>query len=379
MRTVVIGGGVFGASTAYHLARAGADVTLIDRNDQGRATAAGAGIVSPWGTRIEDPAIYALLAGGARYYPALTAMLAEDGEHDIGYRQVGALFTPDDPAELDAVERRVRQRAGNAPEAGRIERLDAQQARTLFPPLRPNLAGLHISGGARVNGRLVAAALRRASSARGARVIDASATLLLGPGGVRGVTLGDGEVIEADAVIVAAGAWATELLAPAAIHLAVAPQRGQIVHFRQPGTDTSHWPTLQPMTSYYMLAFDDARVVVGASREFGAGFDYRLTAAGVAGVLEAALHSAPGLADWTIEEIRIGFRPLADDNRPMLGAAAGVDRLFIGNGLGASGLTMGPYAGALLANAVLGKEEDLPLAAFDPLRNGALQNRPLPP
>ncbi len=370
MKVIVIGAGVFGASTAYHLAHAGADVVLIDREDEGRATAAGAGIVSPWGSKIDDPAIYALLAGGARYYPTLAAMLSEDGEREFGYRQVGALFTPDDPAELDAVERRVRTRAADAPETGCIERLSPKEARHLFPPLREDLAGLHVSGGARVNGRLVAAAMSRAAARRGARVLVGSASLVLGAGGVTGVRLAE-ETIGADAVVVTAGAWATELLAPAGINLAVAPQRGQIVHFRQPGTDTSRWPTLQPLTSYYMLAFDDSRVVVGASREFGSGFDYRLTTAGVAGVLDAALHSAPGLAEWTIEEIRIGFRPLANDNRPILGAASGIDHLFIGNGLGASGLTMGPYAGALLAQTVLGHTTDLPLAQFDPMRSAA--------
>jgi len=44
MRVIVVGAGILGASTAYHLAREGCDVTLIDRADEGRATAAGAGI-----------------------------------------------------------------------------------------------------------------------------------------------------------------------------------------------------------------------------------------------------------------------------------------------------------------------------------------------
>jgi len=82
MRVIVVGAGILGASTAYHLAREGCDVTLIDRADEGRATAAGAGIVCPWGSPIEDPPTYTLLAGGARYYSDFTAMLAEDGEQD---------------------------------------------------------------------------------------------------------------------------------------------------------------------------------------------------------------------------------------------------------------------------------------------------------
>ena len=96
MRVIVVGAGILGASTAYHLAREGCDVTLIDRADEGRATAAGAGIVCPWGSPIEDAPTYTLLAGGARYYPDFTAMLAEDGEQDLGYARVGGLYVPAD-------------------------------------------------------------------------------------------------------------------------------------------------------------------------------------------------------------------------------------------------------------------------------------------
>ena len=48
MRIVIIGAGVLGASTAFHLAGMGARVTVVDANLEGRATAAGAGIICPW-------------------------------------------------------------------------------------------------------------------------------------------------------------------------------------------------------------------------------------------------------------------------------------------------------------------------------------------
>ena len=47
MRVAVVGAGVLGASAAFHLALAGAEVVLADQAHEGRATAAGAGIVSP--------------------------------------------------------------------------------------------------------------------------------------------------------------------------------------------------------------------------------------------------------------------------------------------------------------------------------------------
>jgi len=362
MKAVVVGAGILGASAAYNLARAGCNVTLVDRADEGRATSAGAGIVCPWGSPTVDEAYYALLAHGARYYPQLVAMLAEDGESDLGYAKVGGLYVPSDPAELDAAERRARVRAVNAPEAGSIERLSPADARLLFPALRPDQPALFVSGGARVDGRRVAAAMRRAAVKHGARNITGSAELVMRAGRAIGVRV-DGELIEADVVVATAGAWAPEFLAPAGVKVGVAPQRGQIIHLRLPGTETAHWPILQPLNSYYLLAFEDSRMVIGASREAGSGFDYRLTAAGVAEVLNAGLAVAPGLATWTLHEVRIGFRPLADDHRPKLGRAPGIDNLIIGNGLGPSGLTMGPFGGAELARIALGKPTEL---ALDP-------------
>src|SRR5262245_43137808 len=94
MNVIVVGAGILGASAAYHLAREGCKVTLVDRGDDGRATAAGAGIICPWGSAIEDAASYALLEGGARYYHHLVALLAEDGEQDLGYARVGGLYVP---------------------------------------------------------------------------------------------------------------------------------------------------------------------------------------------------------------------------------------------------------------------------------------------
>lgn len=158
-------------------------------------------------------------------------------------------------------------------------------------------------------------------------------------------------------------------MAPLGIDLAVSPQRGQISHLRLEGVDTSGWPVVLPPGSHYLLAFDDSRVVVGATRETGAGFDYRITAAGQAEVLNEALKIAPGLASATLIETRIGFRPVGPGIRPMLGAVEGFEgRLILGNGLGPSGLTVGPFAGLLLAQLALGEPPEMALDPYDPMR-----------
>ena len=223
----------------------------------------------------------------------------------------------------------------------------------------------------------MAAGLLRAALGLGARQVEGQAGLLAEGNRVTGVAIRDA-TIGADGVIVAAGAWAPSLLSPLGITLSIEPQRGQIVHLRLPEQDTRDWPVVLPEGSHYLLAFDDSRVVVGATRESGAGFDYRVTAGGQAEVLANALRVAPGLATASVIETRVGFRPVGPDVRPLLGAVDGLDGLLIGNGLGAAGLTIGPFAGRLLAYAALGRDMAFDLAAFDPMRRASQASR-IPP
>lgn len=65
---IVVGAGILGASTAYHLAKAGAQVTLVDRQDLGQATDAAAGIICPWLTQRRNKAWYQLAKNGAKFY-----------------------------------------------------------------------------------------------------------------------------------------------------------------------------------------------------------------------------------------------------------------------------------------------------------------------
>jgi D-amino-acid dehydrogenase len=228
-------------------------------------------------------------------------------------------------------------------------------------------AALHVEGGARVDGRRLCAALLRAIERRGGTLRRGEAAVLMDGDRLRGARI-DGAAIEADAVILAGGAWAPALLEPLGLRLAVQPQRGQILHLRLEGTDTAAWPVLYPMTSHYLLTFEGGRVVVGATRETGSGFDLRVTAAGLAEVLAAALSAAPGLAQATHIETRVGFRPMPPDGHPLLGTVPGLPGLVIANGLGPSGLTVSPFAGRIAARLALGEAPGLDLAPYDPLR-----------
>ncbi|UII55659.1 FAD-binding oxidoreductase [Cytobacillus spongiae] len=367
MKVIVIGSGIVGSSTAYHLARKGIEVVVVDKVHQGQATAAGAGIVCPWITSVEDPNWYTIARKGALYYPELVSAIEEDGETELGYRIVGAMAVSKDDELLDTIEQRILERKVDTPEVGVVTRLSAEEAKNLFPPLNDDLKAVHVTGGARVDGRLLRDAMQRAAEKRGVVRHTGEASLVAANGKVTGVKVNEAEIY-ADKVIVTAGAWTKQLLARFGIDISIEPQRGQIIHFKVRDEDTSNWPVVLPQNSYYMLAFDDSRVVVGATRESGTGFDYRHTAIGVKEVIEAGLDMAPGLADSTLHEMRIGFRPVGPDILPLLGTIPDLDNLVISTGLGASGITMGPYVGVLAAELALGNEIDVELSPYHPLR-----------
>ncbi|HUJ06397.1 MAG TPA: FAD-dependent oxidoreductase [Streptosporangiaceae bacterium] len=395
MRLVVVGGGIVGAACAWTASELGAEVILVDAALPGQATAAGAGIICPWSARADDPAWYALACISAREYPNLIERLAEAGEAEVSYRRVGALYLaggerpgherPDNESpeherpdnerlayeRLESTRAALVSRRASAPEIGEIELLPPDQARDLFPPLRPGASAVLIGGAARVDGRLMAQALAGAARRRGAVVRHGRAAIEVGSGRVSGVTV-DGERVGADAVVVAAGAWSGALLKSAGVAVPVRPQRGQIAHIGVPDADTSQWPVILPSGSgHYLLAFDDSRVVAGATREPDAGFDCRVTPAGVHEVLGEALAVAPGLGSGTLLETRVGLRPVGPDGLPLIGPVAGVGGLVVATGLGASGLTMGPYTGHLAARAALGLDPGMDLAPYDPLRGMA--------
>jgi D-amino-acid dehydrogenase len=359
-RTIVIGGGIVGASAAYHLARAGVSTVLVDRKDQGQATTAGAGIVSPGTSLKAGPEVLAYSATAVRYYPELVADLAEVGQGDTGYEVVGELLCARDDEEAARIPSmfdlyRQRWQSG-MPNMDKVERVDAAQAKAMFPALMEVPAAIHIAGAARVDGGSMRDALLGGAAHFGADVRHGDVQLHLENDMVTGVEL-DGETIAADSIVIAAGAWTNPLLAPLGTSVDVEPQRGQILHLTMPHHDTSRWAIIQKLSDQYILTFGPNRVVAGATREFGSGFDYRLTVGGTQSVLNEALSVAPGLATGTVAEWRIGFRPYSNDGLPYLGLVPGYANVVVATGLGPSGLTLGPYSG--LAAAQLARAEPL--------------------
>jgi D-amino-acid dehydrogenase len=364
---VVIGGGVLGWSAAYQLARAGISATLIDRGDEGQATAAGAGIIAP-GTSFRAPdTSFELSKAAVAHYPELLAALAEDGETNTGYDTPGALFiaaNDEEAARLPGALAAMRERRdGGMANLGDVRLIDIAEARKLFPPVAELPGAIHVPEASRVNGRLLRDSLRRAAERRGVNFVTGNAMPIVENGRVTKVDV-DGNSLLSGAVIIAGGAWSNALGERLGVRLPVFPQRGQIAHFEIPDTDTSRWAIVLGYHSHYLLTFPQHRVVAGATREPDSGYDVRLTAGGVHEVLSEALRVAPGLATATIHEIRIGLRPFSPDQLPIIGRAPGLDNVYLATGHGPSGLQLGPVSAAAVVDLVMGKEPRVDLAAF---------------
>lgn len=362
-KVIIIGGGILGASAAFHLAKAGKEVLLIDRKDKGQATDAAAGIICPWISQRRNKAWYALAKGGAAYYADLIEQLKEEGETETGYRKVGAISLHKEHGKLDKMEERALERRSDAPEIGNVLRLDAEETKTAFPPLSADFASVHIEGAARVDGRALREALIRAAKKNGAVVIQGSAKLAVNGETVDGVTVDD-EFHHASKLIIAAGAWAGELLKPLGIDPQVTGQKAQIIHLKL-GQETSEWPVVMPPSDQYILAFDEGKIVIGATHEDDETQDLNPTAGGMHEVLQKALQVAPGLNEAMFKEVRVGVRPFTPGFLPVIGEVPGHPQILFANGLGASGLTVGPFLGKQLASMVLEKEVEIDLSLYD--------------
>jgi len=363
---IVVGGGVVGATLAYLCAREGARTLLLDRTDAGRATDAGAGIITP-DTATPHEALFELGMRATDYYPTLLAHLEQDGGGDTSYARCGALrvaITPDELAPLAGFAALVdarRARVGR-PAAADVRQIGPDDAQKLFPPLGRPLRAFHDRGAARVDGRLLNQALLRAAARHPFEMVRAPVERLL-MDGARLVGVGSGsDEHRARHVVIAGGAWSASFADALGAPLAVAPQRGQIIHLDVGGQRTGEWPVALGFHDHYLVAWPDGRVVAGATRETGSGFDVRTTAAGVHEVLGEALRVAPGLGAAGLREIRVGLRPMSPDGLPILGAVPGVAGAYVATGHGPSGLTLGPYSARVVADLILGHPADLDLA-----------------
>jgi D-amino-acid dehydrogenase len=347
---VVVGGGLVGTALAYELACRGARVVVVDRHDPGRASDAGAGILSP--ETNQDPATGTFAAGraAAAHYGLLVDRLGADGVVDTGYVRTGSLLVAERPGDDATMERAAALILGRG--VG-VEELDPDDAHRHFPVLARVRRALFNPHGRRVDGKVLQAALQAAATERGASWRTGRVTGIVGDSGRLRAVRTDGGDIPTGAAALCGGAWTAELAGGLGVDLPVGPLKGQIVHLRLPDTDTSSWPIVQPVLGFYLVPWPDGRIACGGTMEASAGFDHRVTADGVSQLLREALRTAPGLGSAEVVEVRVGSRPVSADGLPLVGPVPGWSNAFVATGHGAEGLLLGPWSASVLVDPMI--------------------------
>ncbi|QIM72858.1 D-amino acid dehydrogenase [Bordetella trematum] len=423
MNIIVLGSGVIGTTTAYYLARQGAQVTVVDRQagPADETSYANAGQVSPgYSTPWAAPGIptkalkwlfqkHAPLAlrvdGSLWQWRWMAAMLAncttgryavnkermlrlaeysrdclrglrDDTGIQYEQRTQGTLqlFRTDDQLEAARRDIAVLEEVGVP-----YELLDRARLPSAEPALARSLDKL--SGGLRLPNdetgdcRRFTQALAELSASLGVQfrfgqTVDG---LLLEQGRINGVRIG-GEVLKADAYVAAFGSYTRDFLAPLGLDLPVYPVKGYSITV--PMTDAAASPVSTVLDETYKIAITrfDKRIRVGGMAEL-AGFDLRLNPQRRATLEMVVQDLYPGCGDVAAAEFWTGLRPMTPDSTPIVGATR-YDNLFLNTGHGTLGWTMACGSGKLTADLVMGRQpairaDDLALSRYGRRAGGA--------
>lgn len=366
----VVGGGAIGLAVAWRAALGGLAVAVVD-DDPGRAASrVAAGMLAPV-TEVHhgEERLLALNLASARRWPSFAAELEAASGCPVGYRDdgtvVAALTTDDHRALLDLHDFQCSLGLD-------VERLRSRECRALEPMLAPGVrGGLLVAGDHSVDNRLLVAALAAAAAAAGVDVRRRRAIGVVVEGGrAVGVDLGDGEVLAAGTVVLAAGSWSGQLAGlPPEVVPPVRPVKGQLLRLRGPADDPLLTRTVRGLvlgSPIYLVPRADGQVVVGATME-ERGEDRAVTAGAVHDLLRDAVALVPGVAELELEEACAGSRPGTPDNAPLLGPTA-LDGLVAATGHFRNGILLTPTTADAIAELLAtGRVPDL-LAPFDPTR-----------
>jgi glycine oxidase len=369
----IIGAGVIGLGIAWRLAMRGVPVAVFDKGACGAgASHAAAGMLAACAeAEPGEEALVTLGRASQARWPAFAAELKQASGVDVGLRPEGTLvvaLTSDDQARLN--HQLVFQQKLGLP----LQWITAAETRRREPHLAGKLAGAVFSPeDTQVDNRKLAAALRIAAEAAGARISEHQAvkTISNDAGRIDGIVLADGRKVAADVVVLAAGAWSRSIdgLAPE-LRPPVRPIKGQMLALRMDPTA----PLLTHVVwapGAYLVPRLDGRLLVGATVE-EKGYDTSLTAGGILTLLEAAWRVVPAVEELPIDEMWVGHRPGSRDDAPILGTGL-IDGLIYATGHHRNGILLTPITADAIAELVLDGAADPAIRPFSIERFGSLR------
>ncbi|NPA47591.1 MAG: FAD-binding oxidoreductase [Thermococci archaeon] len=366
---VVIGGGIVGLSTAYHLAKLGADVVVLEKGYVG----SGSTFRCASGIRAQftDEANVKLMKYSVKRWKELSDELG----YDVGFVQTGYLFLATTEDEADVFRRTVKlhRRLGLGT---RI--IDMDEAREIVPILNTEpfiLGQWNPEDGKASPFKSTFAFLMRARE-MGVEVHEYTpvTAILVENGEVMGVKAGD-RTIKADAVLNATNAWAPLVNEMAGLDrelIPIKPFKHQLVKTEpiKPGLVN---PLVSPPSwndSYIIQDAEDGGVIGGAGVEHGPTYDVTPTYDFLREVVRWMTRIAPPLKYVHIIRQWAGFYAKTPDSNPVMGEIKYVNGLYIAAGFSGHGFMMAPGVSEAMADLIMKGRTKVPLdwEWYDPHR-----------
>lgn len=376
-RVLIVGGGTIGLATGFELVRQGTPVTLFDRDEAGRGTSwQAAGMLAPDAEiGFEELELYRLNRESLRRWPDFARRVEAASGMDIDYRDEGTLIVADDRDSAEALRRLYEFQK----EQGlKVEWLTGGEAREIEPFLAPRLtAAIFCPSDHQVDNRRLLDAVRAAFEAEGGILHEDTPVEAVVPDADKpSVVTADGERVEGNQVLVAAGVWSRDLdgLTPDA-QPPVRPVKGQMMQLRRKTPFDLQHVVRGPEA--YLAPKSDGRIVMGATSE-EMGFDTTVTAGGLYDLLEGGWEVVPGIYDLPVDETWAGLRPASRDHAPLLGPS-GAPGVLLATGHYRHGILLTPVTAEEMARLLRTRETSTWLEPFSPTRFSEVQSSNVSP
>ncbi len=363
---VVVGGGIIGASVAYHLAKHGArDVVLLEKDKVTSGTTwHAAGLMVTFGSTSETST--ALRKYSKELYGSV---LEEETGQPTGFKPCGFIELATHP---DRVEEFRRVSAFNRKCGVDVQEIGPDDIRHLFPACRTDdvLRGFYVEDDGRVNPYDATMALVKGARLHGCRIFEdtpvSGITTSEDRSKVTGVTLADGRTIRADTVVNCAGMWARQFAAKAGV--VVPNQAAEHYYLVTDPIDEidPEWPVIEDPSAYTYIRPEGAGLMVGlfeteaAAWNVGAipesGFEFGEITPDwdrMAPFLEAAMNRVPVSLEAGVKTFFCGPESFTPDLAPVLGESPELRDYWVAAGMNSIGILTGGGIGNLMAQWIL--------------------------
>ncbi|MER9191606.1 GcvT family protein [Mesorhizobium australicum] len=357
---VVIGGGVMGCSTLYHLAKMGVtDAILLERNALTSGTT--------WHSAAQVRALRHSrnLTRMIQYSVELYSQLERETGQSVGWIQKGSLSIATNPGRLTHIQR---QEALAHAYGINARSISAEEAKERWPLMNADdvLGAVWSPEDGRVSASDVCAALVKAAKKLGAKLFERTGVtgIFTENGRVRGVETSQGTVM-CDAIALCTGLWSREVGAMAGAEVpALACEHFYLLTKPIDGI-VGNTPTLSDHDSHLYIRDDSGGLLVGCFEPMGKPiapgvlnekFEFALLPEDwdhFEPMMMNALHRLPALENAEVKMLLNGPESFTPDGTFMLGETAETRGLFLGCGMNSVGIASGGGAGMNLAHCIV--------------------------